>query len=193
MQKDKKLEITKEKLLQATAELMEEAKDPMEVTSRQIASRTDVKPSMINYCFGSRESLLHQVFHRKYELFLKEQGVGEILAADLSPKETLKRLHFIVIKSLLSNYKLTKAITSHVLFRRDLGEESFSYPFVVRHYGGRKSDVECRLIAYELSTMMQLIVYRKDDIKRDFGLDLENDEELQKFLDMRFDLLMRET
>jgi hypothetical protein len=41
--------------------------------------------------------------------------------------------------------------------------------------------------------MMQLIVYRKDDIKRDFGLDLENDEELQKFLDMRFDLLMRET
>lgn len=40
--------------------------------------------------------------------------------------------------------------------------------------------------------MMQLIVYRKDDIKRDFGLDLENDEELQKFLDMRFDLLMRE-
>ena len=192
MQKDKKLEITKEKLLQATAELMEEAKDPMEVTSRQIASRTDVKPSMINYCFGSRESLLHQVFHRKYEMFLKEQGVEEILAADLSPKETLKRLHFIVIKSLLSNYKLTKAITSHVLFRRDLGEESFSYPFVVRHYGGRKSDMECRLIAYELSTMMQLIVYRKDDIKRDFGLDLENDEELQKFLDMRFDLLMRE-
>ena len=192
MQKDKKLEITKEKLLQATAELMEEAKDPMEVTSRQIASRTDVKPSMINYCFGSRESLLHQVFHRKYEAFLKEQGVEEILAADLSPKETLKRLHFIVIKSLLSNYKLTKAITSHVLFRRDLGEESFSYPFVVRHYGGRKSDMECRLIAYELSTMMQLIVYRKDDIKRDFGLDLENDEELQKFLDMRFDLLMRE-
>ena len=191
MQKDKKLEITKEKLLQATAELMDEAKDPMEVTSRQIAARTDIKPSMINYCFGSRESLLHQVFHRKYEVFLKEQGVGEILAADLPPKETLKRLHFIVIKSLLSNYKLTKAITSHVLFQRDLGEESFSYPFVVRHYGRTKSDMECRLIAYELSTMMQLIVYRKDDIKRDFGLDLENDEALHQFLDMRFDLLMR--
>ncbi len=38
--------------------------------------------------------------------------------------------------------------------------------------------------------MMQLIIYRKDDIKKDFGIDLANKEELKHFLDMRIDLLL---
>ena len=38
--------------------------------------------------------------------------------------------------------------------------------------------------------MMQLIVFRKDDIRASFGIDLNNDEELQKYIDMRVDLLL---
>ena len=38
--------------------------------------------------------------------------------------------------------------------------------------------------------MMQLIIYRKDDIRRDFGLDLNKDKELKKFIDFRVDLLV---
>lgn len=192
MQKDKKLEITKEKLLKATEELMDEMEDPMQVTSRQIAARTDVKPSMINYCFGSRENLIHAVFRRKYEVFLKKNRVAEIINAELPPKEILKRLHFVVIRYLLENYKLTKAITSLVLFQRDLGVDSFSFSYVAKHYQGTKTDRECKLIAYELSTMMQLMVYRKDDLKKDFGVDLESEEELRRFLDLRFDLLLQD-
>ena len=65
MQKDVKLGITKDKLIDATFELMEEADDPLNVTSRQIAERAGTKPSMINYCFGSRaHKLLHQAFSR---------------------------------------------------------------------------------------------------------------------------------
>jgi AcrR family transcriptional regulator len=52
MQKDVKLGITKDKLIDATFALMEEADDPLNVTSRQIAERAGTKPSMINYCFG---------------------------------------------------------------------------------------------------------------------------------------------
>ena len=42
MQKDEKLNITKDKLLEATFLLMEEADDPLAVTSRQIADRAGV-------------------------------------------------------------------------------------------------------------------------------------------------------
>ena len=186
MQKDVKLGITKEKLVDATFELMEEADDPLNVTSRQIADRAGVKPSMINYCFGSRENLIYQTFQKQYMGFLKEK----LIASDIAPKDLLKKLHFIVAKCLVENPKFTKAITGYVLFNRDLSQESFSFPYVKKHYSGKNTDKECRLIAYELYAMMQLIVFRKDDIRESFGIDLNNDEELQKYIDMRVDLLL---
>ena len=190
MQKDIKLGITKDKLIDATFALMEEADDPLNVTSRQIAERAGVKPSMINYCFGSRENLIYQTFQKQYLDFLKEEPIAELIASDISPKELLKKLHFIVAKCLVENPKFTKAISPFVLFERDLSKESFSFPYVKKHYAGRKTDRECRLIAYELSSMMQLMICRKDDLKRDFGIDLNNDKELKKNIDMRVDLLL---
>ena len=190
MQKDVKLGITKEKLIDATFALMEELDDPLNVTSRQIADRAGVKPSMINYCFGSRESLMYQTFQKQYMRFLKDKDVEKLVASDLPPKELLKKLHFAVAKCLVENPKFTKAITGHVLFNRDLSQESFSFPYVKKHYAGKKTDKECRLIAYELSAMMQLIVFRKDDIKASFGIDLNKDKELKKYIDMRVDLLL---
>lgn len=190
MQKDEKLNITKEKLIDATFALMEELDDPLNVTSRQIADRAGAKPSMINYCFGSRENLIYQTFQKQYLTFLKEKDVEKILSSDLPPKDLLKKLHFIVAKCLIDNPKFTKAISGFVLFSRDLSQESFSFPYVKKHYAGKKTDKECRLIAYELSSMMQLIIYRKEDIKASFGIDLDKDKELKKYIDMRVDLLL---
>ena len=140
MQKDEKLNITKEKLLDATFALMEEADDPLAVTSRQIAERAGTKPSMINYCFGSRENLIYQTFQKQYMGFLNEKEVAKILSSDLPPKDVLKKLHFTVAKCLVDNPKFTKAITPFVLFNRDLSQESFSYAYVKKHYAGRKTD-----------------------------------------------------
>ncbi len=190
MQKDEKLNITKDKLIDSAFTLMEEAEDPFKVTSRQIAEKAGTKASMINYCFGSRENLLYQTFRKQYMSFLNEEEVAKLIASDIAPKELLKKLHFIVAKCLVENPKFTKAITGHVLFNRDLSQESFSFPYVKKHYAGRRTDKECRLIAYELSAMMQLIVCRKDDIKESFGIDLNKDKELKKYIDMRVDLLL---
>ena len=41
-----------------------------------------------------------------------------------------------------------------------------------------------------MSTMMQLIIYRKEDLKRDFGIDLDDPEQLKHYIDMRIDLLL---
>ena len=192
MQKDEKLNITKEKLLDATFALMEETDDPLNVTSRQIAERAGAKPSMINYCFGSRENLIYQTFQKQYLSFLQDKDVEKLMASDLPPKELLKKLHFIVAKCLIENPKFTKAITPYVLFNRDLSQESFSFAYVKMHYAGRRTDKECKLIAYEMSSMMQLLIFRKEDIKKDFGIDLDKEKELKKYIDMRIDLLLGE-
>ena len=38
--------------------------------------------------------------------------------------------------------------------------------------------------------MMQLIIFRREDVLRDFGIDLRDREELKHYLDMRIDLLL---
>lgn len=190
MNKDDKLQNTKNRLIEATLQLMESADDPLQVTSREIAKLADCKPAMINYCFGSREDLIYCVFQSLYQNYLDKDLVEKIIHSNLSPKDVLKRMHFIVAKCLVENYKFTKAITGFVLFKRDLSQESFSFPYVMKHYGGRKTAEECKVIAYELSTMMQLIVYRKEAMKNDLGIDLENEEELKKLIDLRVDLLL---
>ena len=40
--------------------------------------------------------------------------------------------------------------------------------------------------------MMQLIIYRKDDFEKTFGIDLNNKDELRKLIDLRVDLLLGE-
>ena len=192
MNKDEKLQITKDKLIKATFKLMEDSSDPLNVTSRQIAAAADVKPSMINYCFGSRENLIYQVFQTQYLSFLNDDEVQKLLKSDLSPKDILKKLHFIVADILVHNFKFTKAITPFVLFKRDLSKESFSFPYVYKHYNGSRSESECKLIAYEMSTMMQLLVFRKDELKENFNIDLDNSDELKRYIDLRIDLLLRD-
>ena len=192
MQKEVKTEITKEKLIAAAEKLIAACDDPFKVTSRQIAEESGMQAAMINYCFGSRENLIYEVFHRYYKAALHDADVEKILNSNISPKDKLKKLHYLVAKFLIENHKLTKAITNLILFGRDLSEESVSYGFVKEHFKGTKTDKECRLIAYEMSTMMQLIIYRKDDFKNDMGIDLEKDRQLRHYIDMRIDLLLPE-
>ena len=190
MNKDEKLQLTKDKLLDSTFRLMEENDDPMGVTSREIALAAGVKPSMINYCFGSRENLIYQTFQKQYLDFLKDNDVQSIIESGDAPKDILKQLHFIVAGCLIKNPKFTKAITGFVLFKRDLSRESFSFQYVYQHYVGKKTKEECSLIAYELSTMMQLVIFRAEDFKRNFGIDLTDEEELKHYINMRVDLLL---
>ena len=72
MNKDEKLQITKDKLMEATLHLMENMEDPMKVTSREIAQKAQVQPAMINYCFGSRENLIYATFQKEYLAFVHE-------------------------------------------------------------------------------------------------------------------------
>lgn len=190
MKKDEKLNITKEKLINAAAELMNECSDGSEVTSRAIAERAGVRLSMINYCFGSREALLFEAFSRSERVYKDDPGIKNIVLSELSPKEKLRRMHYVVAEFLVKEYKFTKAVMGYVLLHRDLSKEPSSLPYIRAHFGGRKSEEECRIIAYELSSMMQLVIYRLDDFREFSGFDLRDSKQLHGFIDMRIDMLL---
>lgn len=186
-----KLDITKEKLRNAAYKLLAECDSHKEVTSRAIAKEAGVQLAMINYCFGSREALLYEVFKDMYsEEFRKRPEMAAILSSDIPPKEKLREMHYLVAEFLLEHETISKAIAKYVLLNRDLSEKSNSLPFVVAHYKGRLNLKECQLIAYELSSMMQLLLSRHEEIKKCYGIDMKEKEQLKSLIDMRIDMLL---
>lgn len=186
-----KLEITKQKLRGATRRLLSSCSNPAEVTSRVIAREAGVQLAMINYCFGSREALLFEVHRSMAQAFI--DGSPELagaLAGDLSPKEKLKVVHYVVARYLLEHFEYTGAITGYVLLQRDLGKGLSSLPFVRAHYGARKSEEECRLISFQLSVATQMIVLRHKEMPDLCGLDPLDPEELRRLVALQVDLFL---
>lgn len=177
------LEATKKALLNAAAKLMTNCDDPAEVTSRLIAKESGVNLAMINYCFGSREGLLYEVFQKLLsDVQKRDTEFGQIMSSDLPSKHKLTELHFKMMKLMIANYNYSQAVTKYILFNRndDVGMESLS--FIAEHYNGRKSIEECRLIAFELTSIHELAVLRYEAIKSSCNIDLTNDYELRQYV-----------
>jgi AcrR family transcriptional regulator len=79
-------EVTGEKLLQATHELLYERAGE-EPSVSQICERADVRVAMVSYCFGGKAQLLDALVERAVDGIMAEQA--ELVARDLPPEEAL--------------------------------------------------------------------------------------------------------
>ena len=177
------IEATREALLQAAGRLMTACSDPSEVTSRAITKEAGVNLAMINYCFGSREALLFEVFSRLQHKAEQQNPVfRSIVQSEMPPKQKLIRLHVEAMNMMLKYSKYVKAITKYALLSRSISASRGSLPFIQAHFGGRKTEQECRLIAYELSSLHELVLLRHEEIKAACGVDLTDERVLLKYV-----------
>lgn len=187
------IEATKEALLNAAEKLMTECDDPSEVTSRAITKEAGVNLAMINYCFGSREALLFEVFNKlQNEARQQNPEFDKIAESEISPKEKLIMLHFEVMKMMLKHNKYVKAITKYVLLNRSISANRGSLPFIQAHFGGRKTESQCRLIAYEISSIHELAILKQDELKTVCGTDLSDEKVLLEYVTDHINMFLGE-
>lgn len=187
------IEATKEALLNAAEKLMTECDDPAEVTSRAITKEAGVNLAMINYCFGSREALLFEVFNKlQNEARQQNPEFDKIAESEISPKEKLIMLHFEVMKMMLKHNKYVKAITKYVLLNRSISANRGSLPFIQAHFGGRKTESQCRLIAYEISSIHELAILKQDELKTVCGTDLSDEKVLLEYVTDHINMFLGE-
>ena len=160
----------KEALLKATMELLQQADRPEAITSRQIAARAGANIALINYYFGSKKNL-------------EAQAVGELLneASKLfqtppnrsePPKERLRHILKQICEVVLKYQRYTKLYVPQLLLEDEITVPLYVLPEIREHFGGRRSDTECRIIAYEMVSFLQLAFYRSDAFLRYAGMNL---------------------
>ena len=172
---------------------MTECSDPSEVTSRAITKEAGVNFAMINYCFGSREALLFEVFSRLQNEMEKQNPTFQIiLQSEISPKQKLIELHFEAMKMMLKYRKYLKAITKYALLSRSISANRGSLPFIQAHFGGSKTESECRLIAYEISGIHELVILRHEEIKDICGVDLTDEKVLLQYVTDHINMFLGE-
>lgn len=183
---------TKKALLEAAEKLMTECSDPSEVTSRAITKEAGVNLAMINYCFGSREALLMAVYEEiQADAFRCNPSFAEIISGKLSPKEKLVEVHFESMKMMLKHHKFAKAISKYALLNREISGKRGSLRFIQEYFGDAKSEGECRIIAFELSSLHELAILRYEEIKKECGIDLTDDGQLRRYVTEHINMFLK--
>ena len=175
-------------LLKATIGLLEEAEQPEKVTSRQIASRAGVNLAMINYYYGSKEALTFQAVSKILDIsagiFQSSGNPSE------SPKERLRHIFIEICHIVVKYQRYTKLYVPHLLLEDEITLPQLILPEIRDHFGTRRSETECRMIAYEMISFLQLVFYRTDAFMRYTGIDLTKEGTAIELIDWELELFL---
>lgn len=179
----KSSESTRNALKYATRKLLFDCDDWTEVTARAITKEAGVNLAMINYCYGSKEALIYEVFKELQHDVLKcKPELTEILNSDLSPKEKLIEGYYEMVKLMLDYFSVSQAVVKFCVLNKRFDMDDGSCSLIKEHFNGEKTDGECALIAYEIASIHDLLVLRHDEIKETCGIDLTDDKVLRQVI-----------
>ena len=176
-------------LISAAKDLLEKSEEPENITSRAIAEHAGVNAAMINYYFQSKDKLL-------------TAAVGEIISASAEkfrlpdqmfpPRQRLEQILWEICRDVLKYRRFSKIYVPQMLLKGEIEAPFYILPDIRAHFNGKKSETECRIIACQLVSFLQLAFYRSDAFYKYTGIDLTKEEECKRMFDMELDLLLPE-
>ena len=179
-------EETRERIINATKELLITMKDPGKITARQIAACAEVNLAMINYCFQSKEKLLKTATD---EIVADAFAKMTIDSSEVSAKERLKALLFNISEVTLRFEKITRLSVPYMIFDAPIELPMMILPYVKEYFGAEIDESQCKLISFELVNMLQIILYRRKDFSCYSGISLQTSDDIRCFINRQVDLL----
>lgn len=166
------IENVKELLIQATMKLLKESENPVKITARQIAREADANLAMINYYFSSKDALVNTAVSKL--MADRADELKEIINSDIPPKQRLKEF-LVTMSDITSDYSdITKPTIPYLLLEGEIELPYYILPMIKECCGDKRSEAECRIIAYQLISFTQLIFYRSDDFLKYTGIDIND-------------------
>ena len=180
---------TKQKIIDATLELMRETGDSNEISVRKINKRAGIKGvGLINYHFGTRENLINKAV--RYDTNKLIDGWDEIYEKmTQSPIEKLKIMlkgtgDLVDVNPLFGRISIIHDILNPA--KDDNTVHSIEkYMMIVREiFDNKKSEQEIKLITHILISAVQLSFLRAEVTKEFLGFDYFDKEQRDEFLEL---------
>lgn len=181
-----------ERILQATGQLLLEVDDVERITMRQIAEKAGVSLGSINYYFRSKENLFNEAVL---------QLVGDVAASwyqplehqDVEPEERLRSLFKETASIMIKHMKLSRISISHALLQGDMEVQQLLQPLLHEIFGGSRSEMQLRLLSFQLVVPFQVALLRTETLGRYLGADLTNQKQRETIIDAMLDNILNRT
>jgi AcrR family transcriptional regulator len=179
---------TREQLISATIVLLAASKDVTKITSRQIAAEAKTNLAMINYCFKSKEELMNIAIGRM--ISNSADSFRTINDDSISPREHLRKMLCNLCDITISYSQFTKISVPYILLQEEITHPYEVLPIIKKHFGSKKNDAECRVIAYQMISFMQLVFYRSEEFIKYSGINIYDAEQRNNLIDMQLNLFL---
>lgn len=172
----------RDRIIQATIELLKEVSEVENVTVRIIAQRANVGVGLINYHFHSRDNLLSIAIGSlmaKMAIDLREeQSVNED-----SPTDRIRKM----LKTLYSfgekHEKLIQFLLTHGIVNGDMDAALYLVPMLKEIFGSQKDEIQLRIIALQILLPIQVASISPSAFHHFTGIDLHNIKQRDNFID----------
>jgi AcrR family transcriptional regulator len=181
---------TKDKIINIVVDMLNEMEDPSKITIRQIAERTGVGIGLINYHFQTKEALLNlAVITIMKDIASKMNYIDKdsFESPEQKLKHTIKELADIAIQ----NEKFLKISVSYELLQGNIQTPLYYVPLLREIYDDKKDEIELRIIAMQLNSVMQIVFLRPSAFQLYTGIDIYNKAQRDKFIDSCVDNLIK--
>jgi AcrR family transcriptional regulator len=170
----------KDHLITATMKLLAESKNPGKITARQIAAEADANLAMINYYFNSKDALVNIAVNKL--MADRANELKEIRDSDIPAKQRLEEFLITMSDITIDYSELSKPTMPFLLLEGEIELPYYILPMIKECYGDRKSETDCRIIAYQLISFSQLTFYRSDEFAKYTGIDINEKKQRDKLL-----------
>lgn len=180
----------KQRILQATIDLLNEEPEIDKITIRRIAAKAGVGIGLINYHFRNRETLLKEAV---------DQITGQAAATwlnpsfDASPVPPTERLRSLLkgTSDVIASYpQFSEISVSYALYRSELGVQKMILPLLREIFGMSKSELELRLYAMMIISALQVALLQNEAFQAYVGLNLFEKSQRDQCIDVIVDTIL---
>lgn len=180
----------RQKILNASCDMLREGMKPQAITVRRIAERAGVGIGLINYHFQSRDKLLNEAV----TTLMGEQAELWLDPTSLTQADPLDNLHRLLKETSRIGIQFpayTQVAVKYELEQGEVNVPTLLLPLLQQIYGVQKSELEIRLIAFALVTALQVAMLRLGAFRRYTGINVLNDQQRDQCIDLLIENLIQ--
>jgi AcrR family transcriptional regulator len=180
---------TRERIISATIQLLNELPDVEKITVRLVAQRAEVGVGLINYHFHTRDNLISLAIGSimaDMATGLGRSGINHDESGEERLRSMLKSLYTFAEQ----HEKFIQFLLTHGIAKGDLDAALYLIPMLKEIYPQKKDEIQLRIIALQILLPIQVASINPSAFRHFTGIDLHDVKQRDAYIDTLVDNML---